>query len=128
MSQANQNLDIFGVKIVEDVRDKTVRDILRIIYGKVKAPYLLDLNKRLVESGLNDKQLNIFKEILLYTVDASIDNFLWMVEQEDDLIISYQQTDLKETSDGLCGDYVGFVDKYSKFPPTDDLDPDKINL
>lgn len=124
----HKKLNEFGHMAIENIRDATIVDMLEIVFGKIKSPRRIDMHSRLMDADFNEIQINLLKEFVVKAVDSTIHNFLWTIEQEDELKLIYHNVDLEEISDGLCGDYVGFVDEFSRFPAVDDLDPDKIHL
>lgn len=112
-------LDFLGQTIMHKVRDVTISNIDMIINGKMKGDEAKAIREMLVD--FNPKQIEILKRIIPRIVDRTLHNFLWMIEQEDDidLLINSESGFLsaKELSDGLTGELYsdeGWIAKFSK--------------
>lgn len=111
--------DCFGKRLIETARDLTITEEFRVIEGTAAAPSSRELSQRL--QSLDSEHLDAIKELIIDTVDGALNNFLWVIEQENISLIAVNQDspgnnlDLKDFSDGLCGDYWNFVDKFSSY-------------
>jgi len=114
-------LEDFGKKFVQKSRDFTIQEELKIIEGSAKSPTSIKLHEKL--NGFSPEQIETVKDIIIDTVDGALNNFLWLLEQEDQIdLVSFQDgksVSLKEISDGLSVDYWNFVDKFSKYKRID---------
>lgn len=124
MTNRKQELfDYFGKRIIETARDLTIHEELKIVEGTALAPLSKRLSKQL--HGIDPKYLEAIKELIIDTVDGALNNFLWVIEQEDFSLVTINQDDpnnnfdLKGFSDGLCGDYWNFVDDFSTYKRLD---------
>jgi len=115
------NLDTFGELLMTQVRDTTIRRFEKILSGQLNSEHALKLTEKLSSFSVDEK--NIIKELVIASVDSTIHNFLWTVEENDELLVLYgtEETgidNLKEVSDGLCGEVYseeGWIKKYSHY-------------
>jgi hypothetical protein len=109
----------FGKDVVVKARDLAIDTGFEIVDGLSKAPAYIELHKEL--GNLNNEQKNTIKKLIISIVDGTINNFLWMMEQNNDKYAfvakckNGEQFDIEQESDGLgVGQYV-FIDEYSKY-------------
>lgn len=115
--QLNENeiLDGFGKLLISKVRDRSIDEALLTLRGEAKDVISISMYDNL-KSILPD-HLDSITDIVIDTVDAALNNFLWMIEEEDiDIVSNENKTvySLKNISDGLSVDYWNFVDQFSK--------------
>jgi DNA repair protein RadC len=123
MTSKDSPLDQFGKELVEEIRDKSIEDLFEVISGKINAPILLELHKKIYSDDIS--QTESFKLLTIKCVDTVLHNFLWMLEQHEelDLIVNKKNRviSLKSISDGLPGELPtddGWIGRFSKYPPS----------
>jgi hypothetical protein len=112
---SNDLLDYFGEVLMSKVRDETIWNHEAVVNGKMRAPSLIKKYKKL--DSFSEEQKKILREFILRTVDLTIHNFLFMIEESEDLSLILNNADLAELSDGLCGELYsddGWIAKYSE--------------
>lgn len=117
-----EKLDIiygFGKDVIIKARDMTINSDFGIIEGTSKAPSYVELHKEL--ANFNNEQKNTVKRLIINSIDGAINNFLWMMEQNNDKYAftakckDGTQFDIEQESDGLCMEQYAFIDEYSKY-------------
>ena len=115
-------LNQFGELLVHFVRDRVVEDYLKTQAGKIRSESGIALYEKL--STLDPDNLSIVQNVVLDTIDSTLDYFLWMIEQyeEYDLIryIDDEKTfvSLRDISDGLSGELhteEGWIEEFSAY-------------
>lgn len=116
------NLEIiynFGRDVIVKARDMTIQEDFEIINGTSKAPSDIALHNEL--KTLSDIQKNTIKKLIINSIDGAINNFLWMMEENNDKYAFIakcddgSQFDIEQESDGLCMGQYEFIDQYSKY-------------
>ncbi|MNG10573.1 hypothetical protein D3C84_940500 [compost metagenome] len=104
---SKSNLDYFGQIIVSGARDASIGFWERLLEGKIKSAGSKLLYEEL-QKEFDHSQREIVLLIISQVVDTTVHNFLWTIEQTDDidLIRSQEQgsMSLKSQSDGLTGE------------------------
>ena len=120
----NENKEIlndFGKKVIDSVRDQTINQAFRTIQGQIQDNSSKAIAERL--ANLSNIQEEAIRDLVIDTIDGALNNFLWLLEQEEQIdLISYQDSrpvSLKKVSDGLSVDYWNFVDDFSKYKRVD---------
>ncbi len=114
-------LDLFGQKIMKNVRDQAIFEFESTLSGKMKS-----VNARYLHSSLSDfdeKKIDILRKFVLTSIDDVIYQFLNLLEQNETnlkLIISDRniEKNVVSISDGLSGELFsedGWIEKYSKY-------------
>ena len=104
----NKILDEVGKILMSEVRDKTILRTENILEGKVRAPELIQLSKKL-NSTITGEQI-ILKELINEITDNLIFNLLNVLEEDADILkLIYVDENTKEyniveLSDGLAGE------------------------
>lgn len=115
-------LNEFGELLIHFVRDRVVEDYTKTQEGKIKSKSGIELYSKL--STLDKKNLSIVKDVVLDTIDSTLDYFLWMIEQYEEYdLIRYTDDEkryvsLREISDGLSGELhteEGWIEKFSAY-------------
>jgi len=111
----------FGRVVMERVRDQAIKDGEMLIDGQWKDPRCIALSKAL--GNLTPEQRDVLLQLVTSCVDATLHHFLWMLDQEEWIDVAVRTEDetvasLREVSDGLVGDKVTWIDKFSKYPPS----------
>jgi len=114
-------LEKFGQILMTEVRDEAIEKYEMIVSGKMKSAPALELNKKL--SALSEDQLFLIREVVVSSVDDTVHNFLWMLEQhEDDMELTCSKgaskANMNEVSDGLSGEIYtddGWIAQFSKY-------------
>lgn len=117
----SKKLDIvynFGKDVIVKSRDMTIQENFEIVDGKSRAPSDIALYDEIHD--LNIKQRNTIKKIIINCIDGAINNFIWMMEQNNDkyaFIAKNEENsfDLEQESDGLCVGQYEFIEQYSKY-------------
>jgi GH25 family lysozyme M1 (1,4-beta-N-acetylmuramidase) len=119
-------LDKFGKYLIREVRDRTLEINELIMQGNMGSRENQALYK--LTENLSDEIKVIINKYILKNVDSTLHYFLWLIEQHDDLDLTYYTDEqklspysLKEISDGLCGELYtedGWIAKYSQYPPS----------
>ncbi|WZO96559.1 hypothetical protein EP7_003557 [Isosphaeraceae bacterium EP7] len=112
-------LDLFGKLLMEHVRDQTIQQLKMIEDGRMKGEESVNIHARLSQMSPSDREFAM--TLVSESVDRTIHNLLWLLEQEEDLRVSIElgdQTvsDLREISDGLCGELYsdeGWIARFS---------------
>jgi hypothetical protein len=119
--QTQKFLDWFGERLIKASRDLTIAQELKILDGSAKAPESKKLHEKLKD--FSPEQIATIRKIIIDSVDGALNNFLWMIEQEDEIDLVFYQDNkacsLKEASDGLSVDYWNFVDAFSVYERID---------
>jgi len=118
----NDILDITGKQIIENVRDLTIYKIDKVITGEVKSEQAQCIYQGL--SNIDAKDKKAIKNLILLTVDSSIHNLLCLMEESDDIDISFASSEetipkLSEESDGFAGELYtedGWIERFSQYP------------
>ncbi len=120
METENQ-LDKFGKFLVENLRDKGIRNAERLLKDEFKAPALLNLQADLSE--LSEDQKELVKKTVIISIDAAIHDFLFALQEkadfENDIQILVDGQNIVDLSDGIHGEAYsdeGWYAKYSKYP------------
>lgn len=123
-----EKLDIiyeFGKDVITEARDITIKQSLNTIDGISKAPLRIKLYSKL--QGITDQQKDVIKEIIIDSIDGAINNFLWMMEENNDKYAftakcgNGEAFDIEQESDGLCMGQWEFIDQYSKYNTVDEI-------
>lgn len=107
-------LDEFGKVFIKETRDLSINNMNKKLYGQIINEEGKELHNKF--DGFTDEQKNVIKNIVSKTVDTVIDNFLFMIEQHDEIALLYNDVNLNEASDGLSGELYtedGWIQKYS---------------
>lgn len=67
--------------------------------------------------SLSSDDIEIVRWLIPEIVDVSLHNMLFMIEENDDIELLFENENLKEISDGLAGELYtedGWIDKFSK--------------
>lgn len=111
----NNELDNFGKILISDVRDRTIDDIDRCIFGKYRSENAIRLSNEYLLLDKNSK--SFVDKIIPFIVDYSLNNLLEMFEQNEDLELKLNGKNLVEESDGFAGELYtedGWIQKYTK--------------
>ena len=110
-----KELDEFGKILINDVRDRTIRNIDSIISGKMKDSESQVIYKKISNFGEDEKLLiNI---LIPKIIDFSIHNMLEMFEENEKIELIINGKNLAEISDGLAGELYtedGWIQKFSE--------------
>ena len=107
-------LDEFGKIFMEETRDVSIRIMDKKIDGTMKGEGQKEFNEKI--SGFTDEQKEILKFVVSETVEQVLHNFLFMVEEHEEIGLLYNDVNLNEESDGLAGELYtedGWIEKYS---------------
>jgi hypothetical protein len=114
-------LGAFGKILIEKARDHTIQEEVRILEGTAQSPTSIRLHERL--KNFTTEQIEIIKDLMIDAIDGTLNNFLWLLEQENqiDLVakVDDKQISLTDLSDGLSVEYWNFVDEFSQYKRVD---------
>ena len=109
-------VDKFGKFIVENLRDKGIDFAEGLLSKHWKAPSLLDMQNEI--ANLNDIQKTAFIKAVTETIDGAMHDFLFALQEINDIQILVDGQNIVELSDGIHGEAYssdGWFEKYSKF-------------
>lgn len=116
----NQELDIFGEFLMEELRDKIIKRFDMIDAGLLKSPSTQQLIQDYKQFNKDHKE--IIKRVLINSVDSGLHDFLFKIQEEQDMNgrikVKVNGIDIAEVSDGLHGELFtedGWIQKYSKY-------------
>jgi hypothetical protein len=119
----NESLDYFGKKLIEAVRDSAVTQWRSTLAGKMKDAKSQEIYKKLHQDGMDKNP--ILGQLISAVTDTCLHNFLWLLEQNPEIILSVttkqsSSQNLAEESDGLAGELYGekgWIKRFSKINP-----------
>lgn len=130
----NKNgLNVFGKSLIEEVQDRAINDVSATLDGSSKAPANIKFRKKLL-SRLDKKDFDLLKEVSVLSIQQVLFQLMVFIEEHNEtsgveniapklqLLIEEDDTlkDIVPLSDGLSGEYIGWVWDHSKFQdPTD---------
>lgn len=101
-----QPVDKFGKFIVENLRDKGIDFAEGLLSKHWKAPILLEMQDEI--ANFNDTQKMAFRNAIRKTIDASIHDFLFALQEQadfdNDIQIMVDGQNILELSDGIHGE------------------------
>ncbi len=109
-------LDEFGKFVVENLRDKGIGFAECLVRNHWKAPSLLEVQNKI--ASLNDDQKVAFITAVTLVVDNAMHDFLFALQEKDNIQILVNGEDVVQLSDGLHGEAYsdeGWFAKYSKY-------------
>lgn len=115
---ANKELDVLGQMIMEGVRDESISDIRMVFSGAMKGTDADEIRDKL--KALAPGDLKAVEAIIPNLVDQVIHNFLYSVEQSDEvelMVDGATEVRASEESDGLSGELYGsngWIERFSK--------------
>ncbi len=124
-----EKLDIiydFGKDVVVKAREQSLYFLFLMIENKAKALSSKKLGK-LIEKNFNEEQKKILQMLVVDSVDSTINNFIWMMEENNDKYAFTAKTkngemfDMEQESDGLCMGQWEFIDEFSKYNDIDKI-------
>jgi hypothetical protein len=109
----NANLDEFGKRLIQEVRNKTLSDWHRILSGQMKgirAERIRDSLAAVVSA--TPQESNAVTSLIPEVVDSVLHNLLTWLEQDEDYSVSVQvqgeiMNNILASSDGLAGELYG---------------------
>ena len=113
-------LDYLGKTVMSKVRDYTIDAYDRTTAGSMNSDELRILHRRIDKLSADHKTL--LRDVVIRTVDDTLHNFLWMLEQHEDIQLIVTDDDgnnisAAQASDGLCGELYtadGWTYRFSK--------------
>ena len=114
--ESKSTLDKFGKFIVESLRDKGIDFVERLLNSQWNAPALQNIQTEL--SKLSDPQKQIIKQAIIAAFDSSIHDFLFALQDKEDIQILVDGQNVVELSDGIHGESYsddGWNARFSKF-------------
>ena len=124
-------LDDFGKVFIKESRDMAFWVFDQISRGEMRG----QTAQRLIKSmkTLAPVQQGVVRAVVLNTVNDMCHYFLWMLQQNEHIKITFEKDDsvynLNELSDGLCGELYndeGWIKRFSEYP-FNELDLHEIN-
>ena len=119
---SNKFLDHFGLLLISNVRDESIRTWLQILDGQMKGKTAERMHGKFVSFSSNE--ISVIKEAIPEIVDSVLHHLLWTLEQHDDIRLSVKIADavsnnLADISDGLSGELPtseGWIGRFSSYP------------
>jgi len=108
-------VDKFGKFIVENLRDKGIDFAEGLLSKHWKAPSLLDMQNEI--ANLNNSQKTAFINAITQTIDGAMHDFLYALQEINDIKILVDGQNIVELSDGIHGEAYseeGWFAKYSR--------------
>ena len=108
-------IECFGKSLMKNVRDRSINQMELRINGKMMDEDSKDIYLKIEKLGREEKEL--IEEIIPQIVDITLHNMLFMIEEEEEIKLMVGNQELKEASDGLCGELYsedGWIKKFSK--------------
>ncbi len=108
-------VDKFGKFIVENLRDKGIDFADKLLDKHWKSPALQNIQSQLYE--LPEPKKEFIKQAIIATVDTAIHDFLFALQEINDIQILVDGDNIVELSDGIHGEAYsdeGWYSKYSK--------------
>ena len=109
----------FGKEVIVKTRDMTIEENFDIVEGNSNAPSDVALHNEL--KTLTEEQRDAVKKLIINSIDSSINNFIWNMEESGDKYSFVAKCEdstefnIEKESDGLgMGQYV-FIERYSKY-------------
>lgn len=105
----------FGKFIVENLRDKGIDFAEELLRKHWKASSLIDIQNEL--ATLNDTQKIAFIKAVTETIDSAMHDFLFALQEINDIQILVDGQNIVELSDGIHGEAYsdeGWFAKYSR--------------
>lgn len=116
LNSETNNLCEFGKILVTKTRDMTINNMKKRIEGTIKGDISQEFREKL--KVFTEEQKQALEYVIFQTVDSTLHNFLSMVEENDKIDLNYNGDNLKEISDGLCGELyseTGWIEKYTVY-------------
>jgi hypothetical protein len=110
---SDQSLEEFGKLLMERVRDEAIEQWDSMIAGQLKGQTAQKVSSLIAEQGIEKRDL--LRALIPAIVDTTLHHLLWTIEQEQAISVSIGGGgELRDLSDGLPGDLVGWRERYSK--------------
>jgi len=115
-------LNQFGEIMISEVRDEAIEKFEKIASGRIKSVTAKEIQAKL--QLFSSDQIKIMREIIVNSIDDAVHNFLWMIEQHDELEVTLGEGEfsikenINKLSDGLSGEIYtedGWIAAYSKY-------------
>ncbi|ULC60852.1 hypothetical protein MBM09_07585 [Flaviramulus sp. BrNp1-15] len=119
----NNALDKFGELIVANCIDNGLDKFQNLTEGKINAPSLKKLQDQI--KLLNNNNIEIIKNLLSEILVSTTHDFLFAIQENDDIQIIVDNQNICKSSDGLHGELFteeGWIKKFSNH--TDFIDYD----
>ena len=110
------NLDTLGKIIAQDLRDASLDRFLALDSGSLRSPGTQGLIQEL--GGFTDEQRRAIRRILTHCIDCGIHDFLFAIEQHEDIAVLIDHEDVAKLSDGLNGEIYGedrWFERFSRY-------------
>ena len=101
----NEKLNDFGKYIIDEVRNTTIDEINMIIDNNLNGEYLEEFYNSI--SNFSDDEKELIKNLIPRVVDTTLHYILFMIEQHQEISLKFENEELKEISDNLCGELYG---------------------
>lgn len=118
--EIENKLDKFGKFIVDNLRDKGISFAELLLIGHWKATSLQNLHNEL--GKLSDSQKEAVKKAVISAMDSAIHDFLFALQEQEEIQIMTDGENVVELSDGIHGEQFseeGWFAKFSKYGETD---------
>jgi hypothetical protein len=109
-------VDKFGKFIVENLRDKGINFAVGLLERHWKAPSLLEMQNEI--ANLSNTQKRAFIKAITQTIDGAMHDFLFALQEINDIQILVDGQNIVELSGGIHGEAYsdeGWFAKYSRY-------------
>ena len=110
------NLDTLGKIIAQDLRDASLGRFLALESGSLRSPGTQGLIQEL--AGFTDEERRAIRKILTHCIDCGIHDYLFAIEQQEDIAVLIHNEDVGKLSDGLNGEIYGedgWFERFSRY-------------
>ena len=110
----NEKLEKFGELFVKEVRDNTIEMFQKMVNGNLKGLTAQTVQNKLVI--FDEQQKDIILWLISKVIDQSMYNMMFLVEEYEEIDITYEGENINEMSDGLSGELYtedGWIQKFS---------------
>ena len=115
------NLDKFGRFVIENLRDKAIREHLMLQRGELRAKTIQELQSKV--GSLSDDQRDILHRVVIDVIDTALHDVLFAIQDAHDrnlgIEIHVDGQNVAEQSGMLQGEPLGesgWIKRFSKFP------------
>lgn len=110
---ADPTLEEFGRLLMTRVRDEAIEQWDMIISGQMKDADSQRIHR--VISHWPSEHRKVLEDLIPQIVDTTLHHLMWTVEQQERVRLSVDTgAQLREVSDGLPGDLIGWREKFSR--------------
>jgi hypothetical protein len=119
-------LDKFGAFFVQNLRDKMLDNLEMLLGGKLKAPEVQELQRKLAR--LNDDQKRLVRDLVERISTGGMHDFLFALQERADagsIRVVVDDKEIAQLSDGLHGEIFGdegWIVRFSRHPSETEME------